>query len=38
MIFPKINLYDVEPDWRKKAVVLKGPVKNTKRTYNSAQL
>lgn len=38
MIFPIFTLYDVEPDWRKKAVVLKEPVENTKRTYNSVQL
>ena len=37
MIFPRFTLYDVEPDWRKKAVVLKGPVENTQRKYNSVQ-
>ena len=31
MIFPRFTLYDVEPDWRKKAVVLIEPVEHTQR-------
>jgi hypothetical protein len=38
IIFPRFTLYDVEPDWRKKAVVLKGPVENTQRKYNLVRL
>jgi hypothetical protein len=38
MIFPRFTLYEVEPDWRKKAVVLNGPVENTQRKYNSVRL
>ena len=38
IIFPRFTLYDVEPNWRKMAVVLKGPVENTQRKYNSVQL
>ena len=38
MIFPRFTLYDVEPDRRKKAVVLKEPLEPTQRKYNSVQL